>query len=44
MIDLSITMYAALGFVGFILTLCGTLYVNADRLERWAGKRFRLNQ
>ncbi len=41
MIDLSITMYTALGFIGFILSLCGILYMNADRLERWAEKRFR---
>ena len=41
MIDLSITVYTALGFIGFVLSLCGILYLNADRLERWAGKRFR---
>ncbi len=43
MIDLTITMYTALGFVGFILTLCGVLYINADKLERWVEKRFRRN-
>ncbi len=39
MIDLTVTMYTALGFIGFILSLCGILYVNADRLERWVNTK-----
>jgi|KNS12O2minmetaT_FD_k123_72964_1 hypothetical protein len=40
MIDLTVTMYTALGFIGFVLTLCGVLYVNADRLEHWVTRIF----
>jgi|CEGE01.1.fsa_nt_gi hypothetical protein len=44
MIDLTVTMYSALGFVVFVLSLCGLLYVNADRLESCATKWFRRNR
>lgn len=44
MIDLSISMYTALGFVGFVLSLCAVLYVNADRLESCATKWLRRNR
>lgn len=40
MIDLTISMLSALGFVGFILSLCGILYINADRLEHWVKNFF----
>jgi|GEM_PF-6782150 hypothetical protein len=44
MIDFSLTMYTAFGFIGFILSLCALLYVNADRLESCATKFFRRNR
>ena len=37
---------AGIGFLSFAVSItlvCGIVYLNADRLEQWAEKRFRRN-
>jgi len=41
MIDMSVTLIAFLGFVAFILAICGITYLNADRLEVFLNRKFK---